>query len=292
VAAGLARRPDLLALAHGLDVKRDRTQLNSIVDQAKEAAGSKISANVGTAYHAFTEQLDAGCISLAEVPGRYRDRVRQYADVMSGADLRTRREWIERTTAVRAEQVSAPLPVAGRLDRILETPGGELIIGDLKTGSDLSYGMAEIEVQLAVYAHGVNTYGLYDWNTRAWDRLDRPVRTDLAVVMHLPADGDGCTLLRVDIGRGWRRAQLRGLLQADQKEKSYVQVLAAGDLPPDDPHPWDADHMQVARVHFRAAGSRERLAELYQFALDSGKYTEHELGLLAALGRERLERLF
>jgi hypothetical protein len=288
VAAGLARRPDLLALAHGMDVKRDRTQLNSIVEQAKEAAGSKVSSNLGTAYHSFTEQLDAGCISLADVPGQYRDRVRQCAEVMGRSGLGTRREWIERTTAVRADQVSAPLPVAGRLDRIAEAPSGDRFIVDLKTGSDLSYGMAEIEVQLAVYAHGVNTHGLYDWNTKTWERLDQPVREDLAIVVHLPADGDGCTLLRVDIGRGWRRAQLRGLLQADQKEKSHVQVLTAGDLAPRVTDPWNAEHMQTARTHFLAADSKERLAALYQFALDSGKYTTAELRMLTSLGKERL----
>jgi PD-(D/E)XK nuclease superfamily len=290
-AAGLTRRPDLLALADGLDVKQDRTQLNSIVNQAKEAAGSKVSANLGTAYHAFTERLDAGCTALDDVPERYRDRVRQYAEAMSRAALTTRREWIERTTAVRADQVSAPLAVAGRLDRIAESPSGDRFIVDLKTGSDLSYGMAEIEVQLAIYAHGVNTFGLYDWNAKAWHPLDQPVRTDSAVVVHLPADGDGCTLLRVNIERGWRRAQLRGQLQADQKEKSFVQTLTVQDLAPLRTDPWAAEHMRFARTHFLAADSKERLATLYGFAMESGKYTAEQLGMLVSLGRERLGSL-
>lgn len=286
VAVGLTKRPDLMALATGLDVKRDREQLNQIVDQAKDAAGQKIAANVGTAYHAFTERLDAGQISLGDVPETYRARVKEYAEQVRNAGLVSRPEWIERTTAVSADMVSAPLPVGGTLDRIFQLPSGELVIGDLKTGSDLSYGMAEIEVQLAIYAHGVNRFGLYDWNTKQWEPLDKPVRTDLAIVIHLPADGAGCHLLRIDIERGWRRAQLRGQLQADQKEKSKVQWLTDTDLAPRALTPFEK-----AAEHFRGVESKERAAELYAYARDSGAFTEEELIALAEVGMRRLAEL-
>jgi hypothetical protein len=295
VVVGLTRRPDLLALADGMQVKRDREQLNSIVEQAKDAAGQKVSANIGTAYHAFTERLDAGLLAESDIPEAYRARVMQYADAVKAAGLTTRPEWIERTTAVRADMVSAPLPVAGTFDRIFELPSGELVIGDLKTGSDLSYGMAEIEVQLALYANGANTFGLFDWNTKTWDVLDRRVRTDFAIVIHLPADGVGCTLLRVDIERGWRAARLRGLLQADQKDKRNIQTLSKADLlcpgSPTPADPWAPEHMAFARPHFLSADSKARLAELYQFALDSGKYTQDELSLLVSVGTKRLREL-
>lgn len=307
---GLTLRPDLLALAHGLDVKADKQQLNSIAEQAKEAAGQKVAANLGSAYHAFSERLDAGLITLDDIPLIYRHRLAQYQDVIRRAGLATRPEWIERTTAVRADQVSAALPVAGMLDRIWQLPNGELVIGDLKTGSDLSYGWGEITAQLAVYAHGVNTHGLFDWRTREWtdengtggaERMR--VRTDFAIVMHLPADGEGCTLYRVDLVAGWRRAQICGRVMALNKEKDLAFPITVPDVVrqeapavaaptpaiaavPDDQAAWES-----AVSHFSNADSRARLAELYQFAMDSGKFTEQQLGTLAAIGQEQLQVL-
>lgn len=320
--AGMALRPDLLALAHGLDVKRDRATLNSIAEQAKEAAGQKVAANLGTAYHAFSERLDAGLISLADVPTEYRYRLDEYLRAVNGAGLRTRPEWIERTVAVRADQVSAELPVAGTLDRIFQLPNGELVIGDLKTGADLSYGWGEIAVQLALYAHGVNTHGLFDWRTKTWERYagvssalgadHLKVRTDFAIVMHLPAGGDGCTLYRVDLIEGWKRAQVCGQVMAMQKAKPEALatpftpepmtvpeaqrivdqafpapvsavVLSAGH---EGPPPWEH-----AKSVFASATGKEHLAQLYQYALDSGKFHTDQLATLVGIGKDRLNQL-
>lgn len=365
VIVGLTRRPDLLMLAEGKEVKRDKSDLNSIAQQAKDAAGSKVAANFGTGYHSFSERIDAGQMTLDQVPERYRGRVQQYTDTVRAWGLTTRPEWIERTTAVRADQVSAPLPVAGTLDRILQLPDGSLVIGDLKTGADLSYGEMEIEVQLAVYAHGVNTYGLFDWNTKTWQAArdfgmsGQFVRTDIALVIHLPADGDGCTVYVANIARGWEDAQKLGQLQASLKTKNRFRLLTRQDLAPAQPAPQApercSDYLMVrdgttARaelvkaqcdgrvghggVHhseqyksawetgseppaqpapapaepspvimqaqqeweaavnlFSSAASQEQLAELYQFAMDSGRFTGQELLMLAAIGQERLSQL-
>ena len=298
VVRGMTLRPDLLMLADGLDVKRDRKTLNDIVEQARDTAGQKIAANIGTAYHAFSERLDAGVMTLEQVPERYRGRLVEYMRLIEDAGLKTRREWIERTTAVTAEMVGAPVPVAGKLDRIFEMPSGDLVIGDLKTGADLSYGEAEIEVQLALYAHGVNTHGLFDWNTKQWEKLSKPVRTDFAVVIHMPAEGTGCKLIKVDIERGWREARLRGALQASQRVKGRFQALSRLDLQ----GPLQASgevtvpvehlpHVRAALAHFHTADSRARLAELYGFAQGSGKFSAEELGALQAAGVRRLEEL-
>lgn len=366
VIVGLTRRPDLLMLAEGKEVKRDKGDLNSIAQQAKDAAGSKIAANFGTGYHSFSERIDAGQMTLDQVPERYRGRVQQYTDTVRAWGLVTRPEWIERTTAVRADQVSAPLPVGGMLDRIFQLPDGSLVIGDLKTGSDLSYGEMEIEVQLALYAHGVNTHGLFDWNTKTWQaHIDTPagmmplqVRTDIALVIHLPADGDGCTVYVADIERGWADAQKLGQLQASLKTKKRFRSLTRQDLEPAQPSPQApercSDYLMVrdgttaraelvkaqcdgpvghGEVHYSeqyksaweigsqppaqpapatepspvivqaqqewdhavglvsSAASQEQLATLYQYALDSGKFTAQQLGTLAAVGQERLTQL-
>lgn len=298
VVKGVAMRPDIAALAHGLDVRQDKQTLNSLAEQAKEFAGSKVAANIGTAYHSFTERIDAGLMTLAEVPMAYQPRVAQYLDVMQRSGLSTRREWIERTTAVRADQVSADIGVGGMLDRILQLPNGELVIGDLKTGRDLSYGWVEIAVQLALYAHGVNTHGLFDWNTKTWGQ-PLPVRTDFAIVMHLPAEGDGCTLYRVDLAKGWEYAQVCGRVMTMQKDKAIAYELTVPDAPPPpviEPtavHPEPGltqyrDEMMMARKLFREVRTQEEAAGLYGYAAQSGKFSPDELNALVQIGMAAL----
>ena len=291
---GLVERPDLLAMAHGLDVKRDRARLNAIADDAQKHAGNKVAANIGTAYHAFTERLDAGVMTLEDVPPQWRLRCGEYVAKLKEYGLTTRREWIERTTAVRADQVSAPVPVAGKLDRILQLPNGDLVIGDLKTSSNIEYGWSEIAAQLAVYAHGVNTHGLYDWNTKswgpvAWDRTYHPdtpqVRTDYAIVVHLPADGEGCHLYRVDLVKGWAFAQISGRVQARQKDKSVAASLTVLDVqtPPvavgtNDLLPVNDPIMVKAAEVISSTTTRAGLAPVYEYAVTSGKFTPEQLG--------------
>lgn len=285
---GLTERPDLLALAHGKDVKRDKKELNKIVDDAQTHAGNKVAANIGTAYHTFTERLDAGLMTLDQVPVQYRARCEQYLNAVRAHGLVTRPEWMERTTAVRADQVSAPAPVAGTLDRIWQLPNGELVIGDLKTGSDLSYGWAEIAVQLALYAHGVNTFGLFDWNTKTWQPPQHAlstsgvdfrthVRTDFAIVMHLPADGDGCTLYRVDLVKGWEYVQVSGEVQSRQKDKSLASVLVPGSLGPATAPEATFAEMERALCVVASTVDPEALFKLYGYAVEAGKFSPPQL---------------
>jgi hypothetical protein len=290
---GLVLRPDLLAMAHGLDVKRDARTLNKIADDAQEFAGNKVAANIGTAYHTFTERLDAGVMQLEEVPAQWRGRCAQYVDALAAHGLTTRREWIERTTAVRADQVSALVPVAGTLDRIFQMPDGSLVIGDLKTSSNIEYSWSEIAVQLALYAWGVNTFGLFDWNSKTWCEVGdsfggvpRPVRTDYAIVMHLPADGDGCTMYRVDLEKGWRFAQVSGMVQSRQKAKDVAGVMVP--LPQTVPAPVLAaaegpapavrrPEMSQALILVASQSDPNALSPLHQYAIESGVFTDAEL---------------
>lgn len=306
LAVGLTRRPDLLAMLHGLDVKRDRSTINKIVDDAQEFAGNKVAANIGTAYHSFTERLDAGLCSLDEVPEQWRTRCRQYVEALARHGLTTRREWIERTTAVRADQVSAPAPVAGTLDRIFQLPNGDLVIGDLKTSSNIEYSWSEIAVQLALYAHGVNTHGLFDWNTKMWEPLTQsvdlpaPIRTDYAIVMHLPADGDGCELYRVDLVKGWQFAQVSGLVQARQKAKDVagpllpqtIQAPVPARLEPTRPEPTpETPEMENARRVVASATDASTLAPLYDYAVSSGLYSPAQLDQIKAACAARWSEL-
>lgn len=252
VVRGLTLRPDLVALAHGLDVKKDRDALNSIAEQAKEAAGNKVAANLGTALHSFSERLDAGLLGLAEIPQQYQRQMQLYVDTVGQSGLTSRPEWIERTTAVTVAGTRPGVTeeVAGTLDRIFQLPNGDLVIGDLKTGADLTYGWGEIAVQLALYSHGVNQRGLYDHRTKTWEAVGVPgpvlgkitptVRTDFAIVMHLPADPTeggkypdrqpSCELYWVDLREGWEAAGLNADVRSWRKTKNLARPLRREDI--------------------------------------------------------------
>jgi len=215
---GATLRPDVVALAHGKDVRQHRTELDRWVDEVKNAAGAKVAANLGTAVHSFTERVDAGELTLADVPELYREHVEHYLTALRVNGLECVPGLIERTT------FTSEFNVAGTFDRIYRLPDGTYAIGDLKTGRDLKYGQMEIAVQLALYAHGVNSAGVYDWGAGQWlparsygDSIETgpwevpEVRTDIGVVVHLPVQGDlagTCTIKTVDLNEGWKAAQV------------------------------------------------------------------------------------
>ncbi len=124
-AKGLALRPDLVALAGTLDVKADKDRLNSLVDQAKDAAGQKVAANLGTAVHSYTEHVDGGG-SLESVPVLHRPEVAAYLAAMRDAGLTAVPHLIERITVV------PEFGTAGTLDRVLQEADGSYVIGDVK----------------------------------------------------------------------------------------------------------------------------------------------------------------
>src|SRR3954466_14143281 len=75
---GVTMRDDLYAATAATPLT-DRTELDRLVERAKEGAGAKTRANLGTAVHAFAERLDRGEITLADVPAPWRPDVAAYA---------------------------------------------------------------------------------------------------------------------------------------------------------------------------------------------------------------------
>jgi len=228
---GAAMRPDLIALAGTLDVKQDKDKLNHLVDQAKDAAGQKVAANLGTAVHAFTEHMDGGG-SLDDVPAPHRPDVSAYLAAMAEAGLHAVPHLIERITVV------PQFDVAGTFDRILRTRDGEYVTGDVKTGRDLQYGWQEIAIQLALYAQGVNQAGVYDMENERWEpdplsRFDSPglkVRTDYGIVMHLPVGKSTCTLYRVDLVQGWAAATLCASVRNWRKTRNLAEPYVVAEV--------------------------------------------------------------
>lgn len=230
VLKGASTRPDLVALAGTLDVKKDKDRLNSLAEQAKDAAGQKVAANLGTAVHSFTEHVDGGG-SLDEVPAAHRADVSAYLAAMSEAGLHAVPHLIERITVV------PEFGTAGTLDRVLRTAGDEYVIGDVKTARDLQYGWQEIAIQLALYAHGVNASGVWDLGNEKWepDPLSRfaapgrKVSTEYGIVMHLPIGEGTCTLYRVNLRAGWAAASLCASVRDWRKTRELAEPYAVAE---------------------------------------------------------------
>jgi hypothetical protein len=248
---GASLRADIVAAVSTLDVKQDKDRVNSLVEDAKKAAGDKVAANKGTAVHAFTEDRDKVLVGEPvsrdrEVPEEFVPTVEAYEAVLRDFGLEPVPGLIEFTTAVKQYEV------AGTSDRVYKVTrnmtfklngrsvtlyAGEYVIGDVKTGADLSYGWQEICIQLALYAQGLNTSGVWSWSQRQWAKPVTPdnpdvllkVRTDVGLIPHLPVDRkEGAplaTLYAVDLDAGWAAAVLCASVRSWRKERTLATPL-------------------------------------------------------------------
>lgn len=191
---GLASRQDLYLLAAATHVD-DRETLNKIATDAKEAAASSAGANAGTALHAFTERIDIG--EQVEVPPPWDADLAAYRAAVANAGVEVLPEYVERVI------VNRTYGVAGTFDRIARV-GGRLVIADLKTGRDLSYGWQEIAVQLAIYA---TADAVFDTATGRYEPMPE-VDQHRGLVIHLPVGQGRCSLQWVDLDAGRGGADL------------------------------------------------------------------------------------
>jgi hypothetical protein len=220
VALGFAQRPDLLlrvAAVADPDSSAGKSELDRLIDKAREHAKAGARANLGTALHAFAESLDVGR-PLPEIPPPYDRDIAAYRRAM--ATVEVSRNYVERICVVRE------LSVAGTMDRLVRFKHGRdgkrlPLIGDVKTGSDLKFSWNEIAIQLALYAHADT---IYDPVTREHHPM-LEVNQEQALVIHLPAGEGRCTLYLVDIRSGWEMAQLCGAVRAWRDRKDLAQLL-------------------------------------------------------------------
>ena len=214
VAVGLTQRPDLYAqvAAHA----DDKTKLNRLCDDAIEAAKGSAGANVGTALHAFTEQVDLGID--VNIPAPWDADVAAYTATLAASGVHVDRKMVERIV------VNDTYGIAGTFDRLVTVDGWPLpVIADLKTAATLDYSWHEIAVQLACYANADRLYDPATDKTSPMPEVDK-VR---ALVIHLPAGQATCTLHTVDIAAGWYAAELCGAVREWRGVKELGKPFAA-----------------------------------------------------------------
>lgn len=199
VAEGMVRRPDLLtrvagAIANG-DPDNDwptKKALNTICDEATEAAGASRGASSGTGFHALTEAIDRGLEPLF-VPESDRPRLDDYRRATKGY----------KALDIELFVVNDEVRAAGTFDRLLLCPDGRVQVADLKSGkSEADFPLATA-MQIATYANGLR----YDPETGERSPLHAALDLTTGLLIHLPPSG-GCTVIQLDLELGWAAAQL------------------------------------------------------------------------------------
>jgi hypothetical protein len=235
VLIGAARAPHIPVQARSLDStdRAEKKQLDRLVAQATDAAGSNDKRDAGTWLHKLSEHVDRG-EALPECSSQDLADMAAYKAATVHLDV----VHVERLVVVDA------LKVAGTPDRVSRYdgpgPDGEWISGnlitDLKTGS-VDYGALKMAMQLAVYSRGQ----FYD--PVQGTRTELPsVHQQWGLIVHLPVGSANCTVHWVDLSVGWAAAQLaqqvrrvratrhllRPFVPVDERKQSTV--VAASDV--------------------------------------------------------------
>lgn len=204
-ALGVARRSDLHAQAAVLTPEdEDKDELNKLVQQAMEAAGSTKARNLGTAIHRLTEIADRSDGDLSNIPAHMLNDLDAY--MQATADF----EVVAAEQFVVVDQVKA----AGTFDRLLRCPDGKIRIADIKTGSQTHKYPLDVAVQCGLYANGL----LYDADTNTRTPLEG-VDTETALLIHLPAGTSTCNLYLLDIRGAMAAAQVAVTIRDWRKQK-------------------------------------------------------------------------
>lgn len=211
VAIGLAMRPDLMAMVSTHTT--EKKTLDRLCEHAMAAAASSAGANLGTALHALTEQVDRGSTPLI-VMAELRPDLEAYRAALLSHEIEILPDWIE------AFVVLDNWKIGGTADRFVRWRG-EVVVADLKTGATpLKYGAGSIAMQLACYAHGTP----YDAATNT--RMPSPITDrDRGLVVHLAAGSGVCTIHELDLAAGKEACEIALKTHAWRKRKDLHRLV-------------------------------------------------------------------
>jgi hypothetical protein len=248
VALGLVANPELIERING--AADDRQALDDICERARILAGADDAANLGTHIHAMVERaLTTG----ENPPGPYSADV---AAVVATID-RLRLDVIEAEVFL----VNDRYKIAGTADLLLRhRETGDVIVADLKTGANTTYGKSQWQTQLTIYATSNAKYRQGPAEDGSEDtREPLPKINDAyALILHCVPGSGVCTPLRLELDQG--ALDLAIAMQNHRKAKPL------GPWP--EPTPEQADPAAVAHVTARidaikAAGHVADLARMW-----------------------------
>ena len=212
---GLALRQDLFAQVAACP-DDDTKRLDGLMEQALEAGGGSVGANMGTALHEFTQRLDLGEITVDDIPEPWRADVQAYVDTIKAHGLTIVTDLIEVTL------VNDELQLAGTADRFYRTRQGNLICADLKTGKAIGANPLAYMVQLTAYAHSE----LYNIDSGQRTPIG-DVDLETGLIIHLPAGKAHCDLYEVNLKSSLTAAKLAVSVKEWQKRRDLITKLPA-----------------------------------------------------------------
>lgn len=223
---GVSLRPDLYAQIAAANIE-DSAKLNNLAEKAQEAAGSSKGAGLGTALHAFTERVDLGQTTPADVPAPWDRDVQAYVTVVEEYGFDFPVEFIEVVLVNETHELGGTADRIALLtkdimvrfgDEVIILPAGTWVIVDVKTGRDLSYSMGDISIQLGEYA---TSDAAYDYDKEEFFPI--PVMDKrVGFVIHVAAGSGKATVVPVDLRAGIEAATHAKFTREWRKRKNLA----------------------------------------------------------------------
>lgn len=250
-------------------------KISDAVELIAAECGANDAANLGTAVHAWLEAVDIGQILPRDVPEQFQPHLHAYREILARYALVPEPDYVERIVLndAHGEQFAGTLD---RLYRVVTT--GDLVVGDIKTGTSLSKSWLQYAIQQSVYA-GARLMLTADG--ALWEPMPA-VDQQVAYLIHIPRDTpEAGQCVTLDLVRGQRDYQRACEVRQDRRDAAKaipgihaiptptdeaLRYVAARHALQDVPHP---DRMSDVWAEFKDVWSDEltelgkRLAQLH-----------------------------
>jgi hypothetical protein len=213
---GTAKNRDLYALANAEPMPKGPFALwprywwkhwKEVGELALDRVGNMAGAHEGTAFHSWREQIEAGEITVDDVPEEWRPHIDRFQQMHTASAMSVVPEYVE----VLVVNLKLHNGVCGRLDNLRRLPDGRLVLDDTKTGKQAPKGLDEMGIQFSIYANA-EWWWMPDHplaNEHGYVRAPIEIRKDVATVSWVPIDApENGRIIPIDIEWGWRAAQV------------------------------------------------------------------------------------
>lgn len=257
---GLSRRDDLavnlMQIAYdvtstGKSEDEVRGPLNSLAEQAQSAAGTDLASEHGSAVHDWAAWVDAGLISVHDVPIMFQPAVRKHLELLAQHQLIVVPEYTERIV------MNTALSCVGTLDRIFAMGGHRgLLLGDLKTSGKLDFSWLAFLIQMAFYQ---SCDLMLSEDGKRWEPMPS-LQENVAFIVHLPSsDIEQADVVPIDLVLG-RQAldlahQVKLMRSRATKEARLPNVVSTSRQ--------QLERWFAARLAVQTSASEAELAQLW-----------------------------
>ncbi len=199
----------------------EKWKVNNLAEKARVIADSDVRAEEGNVLHSLTETFhNTG--DLPHFPPEYEKDIQSYIEAVQGLEM----------LGVEVFVVNDQYKYAGTADRFIRVTGnmcdrlgvqdGDVICGDLKTGSSVGFSRGKFPMQMAAYSNArLYNQLTFERSPIVFDRS--PLREDVGLLIHTPV-GEGRTILyKMDLVRGWEDVQLADRVRKYRKHWNSVK---------------------------------------------------------------------